>query len=114
MVETLKDTLKKTGKALRVIGSPRNHYWPAGVLNQLEVQYHLRPEDMLHLGYLTGKSDRRNKNYVLYIYDKIAASDKNIPVKNVHDIYHSSDLLRFAGRMTVDGSIHLEKVTRFN
>jgi hypothetical protein len=91
-----------------------NRYWPAGVLNQLEIEYHLKPEDMLRLGYFRRKFGRHNKNYILYIYDKYTASDRKLSVKDVNDIHHSPDLLLFKGSVTVDGVIHLNKVNNFN
>ena len=91
-----------------------NQYWPAGVLNQLEVVYHLKPEDMLRLGYFRRKFGRHNKNYTLYIYDKFAASDRKLSMKDINDIYHSPDLILFKGSVTVDGVIHLDKVNNFN
>jgi hypothetical protein len=91
-----------------------NQYWPEGVLNQLEVVYHLKPDDMLRLGYIRRKFGRYNRNYILYIYDQFTASDRKLSVKDVSDIYHSPDLLRFKGSVTVDGTIHLDKVNNFN
>jgi hypothetical protein len=114
MVKTLKDVVTKTRKVLRDRNFYGNQYWPAGILNQLEVEYHLKPDDMLRLGYLRRKFGRHNKNYVLYIYDKSAASDRKLSVKDVNDIYHAPDLLLFKGSMTVDGAIHLDKVSSFN
>jgi hypothetical protein len=91
-----------------------NQHWPAGVLNRLEVEYHLKPEDMLRLGHFRRRYSRRNKNYFLYIYDKFAASDRNLSVKDVNDIYHFPDLILFKGSVTVDGVVHLDKVNDFN
>ena len=114
MVKTLKDVVNKTRNVLRNRSFYVNQYWPAGVLNQLEVEYHLKPDDMLRLGCFRLKSGRHNKNYILYIYDKVAASDRKLSVKDVNDIYHSPDLLLFKGSMTVDGTIHLDKVNSYN
>ncbi|MFC1948445.1 hypothetical protein ACFLXY_11070 [Chloroflexota bacterium] len=114
MVKTIKDVVQRTKKALKDMDFYGNQYWPAGVLNQLEVEYHLKPEDMLRLGYLRRKFGRNNKNFTLYIYDRFTASDKKILVKDVNDIYDSPDLLLFKGSVTVDGAIHLDKVRNFN
>ena len=84
-----------------------------GVLNQLEVKYHLRPEDMLRLGYLRRRMGKRNRNYSLYIYDKLAASDRRLSVREIEDIYHSPDLLLYRGSITVDGAVHLGRVSSF-
>lgn len=114
MVKALKDVIKRTGKVLRNMDLYGNRYWPAGVLNQLEVEYHLKPDDMLRLGYFMQKFDRHNRNYFLYIYDKYAASDRKLSVKDLNDISYSPDLLLFKGSVTVDGVIHLDKVNDFN
>jgi hypothetical protein len=114
MVKTLRDVVKKTRKVLGDREFYGNRYWPAGVLNKLEVEYHLKPDDMLRLGYLRLKFGKHNKNTILYIYDKFAASDRRLMVKDVNDIYHSPDLLLFKGSVTVDGAIHLDKVNHFN
>ena len=114
MVKTLKEVVQKTRKVLSDRSFSRNRYWPAGVLNQLEVEYHLKPDDMLRLGYLRLKFGRHNKNTILYIYDKAAASDRKLSVKDVNDIFQFPDLLLFKGSLTVDGVIHLDKVNDFN
>ena len=114
MVKTLRDVVKKTRKVLRDMDIYGNQYWPVGVLNKLEVEYHLKPNEMLRLGYLRRKFDRHNKNYILYIYDKFAASDRKLSVYDANDIYHSPDLLLFKGSVTVDGVIHLDKVNNLN
>ena len=114
MVKTLKNVVKRTRKVLGDMNLYGNQYWPAGVLNQLELQYHLKPEEMLRLGYFRQKFGRHNRNYVLYIYDKFTASHRKLSIKDVNDIYHSPDLLLFKGSVTVDGAIHLDKVNDFN
>jgi len=114
MVKTFKNVVSKTRKVLRDMNLSGNQYWPEGILNQLELQYHLKPEDMLRLGYLRRKFSRRNNNYVIYIYDKFTASDRKLSVKDINDIYHFPDLLLFKGSVTVDGVIHLDKVNKFN
>ena len=114
MVKTLRNVVKRTRQVLGDINLYGNKYWPAGVLNQLELQYHLKPEDMLRLGYFRRRFGRRNKNYTLYIYDKLTASDRKLSVKDVNDIYHFPDLLLFKGSVTIDGTIHLDKVNDFN
>ena len=114
MVKSLKDAVKRTREVLRVMDFFGNQSWPAGVLNHLEVEYHLKPEDMLRLGYFRRNLDRHNKNYILYIYDKFVASDRKLSMRDVNDLYHSPDLLLFKGSVTVDGTIHLDKVNHFN
>ena len=113
MVEGLKEAVKKTGKVMRGIGFSGKRYWPAGVLNTLETEFHLKPEDMLRLGYMRRHFGRRNRIYYLYIYDKYAASDRKLSVNDVNDIYNSPDLLIFKGSVTVDGVIHLARVSDF-
>lgn len=114
MVKTLTNVVKRTKKVLREMDFSGNHYWPTGVLNKLEVEYHLKPEDMLRLGYFRRKFGRHNKNYFLYIYDKFAASDRKLSIKDINDIYRSPDLILFKGSVTVDGIIHLDQVNHFN
>lgn len=114
MVKSLINVVKKTKRILRDMDLYRNQYWPVGILNQLEVEYHLKPEEMLRLGYLRRNFDRHNKNYILYIYDKYAAFDRKLSVKDENDIYHFPDLLVYKGSVTVDGAIRLDKINHFN
>lgn len=110
MVDTIINTVHKARTVLRSIGMPGKQDWPSGVLNQLEVKYHLKPEEMLRLGYIRRRFGRRNRNYSLYIYDRFAASDRKLSVRDVNDIYHFPDLLLFKGSVTVDGAVHLDRV----
>ncbi len=113
MVDTLKNIVNRTRRALGNGPSSGNQYWPVGILNQLEMKYHLRPEDMLRLGYIRRRFGRQNRNYTLYIYDKFAASDRKLSVKDFKDIYRFPDLLLFKGSVTVDGTIRLNRVNNF-
>jgi hypothetical protein len=114
MVRAIKDIVNKASGVFGRNNGPGKRYWPAGVLNQLETRYHLRPEEMLQLGYLRHRMTGKNKGlYSLYIYDRLAARERHMPVRNVKDIYKSVDLLRFRGSMTGDGSVHVGRVDRF-
>jgi len=110
LVNTLKDITKRVTRIFGNISLNGDQHWPAGVLNHLEINYHLKPDDMLRFGYLRCRMGRRNRNYFLYIYDKFAASDRRLSVKDIGDIYLIPDLLLYKGSITVDGAVHLSRV----
>ncbi|MDP2729647.1 MAG: hypothetical protein Q8O55_04115 [Dehalococcoidales bacterium] len=111
MVYSIKDLLKKASSVFSLINLSADKAWPAGVLNQLEVEYHLKPEDMLRLGYLKYRMKGMRKGfYSLYIYDRLAARDRQRLVRDVKDINNSSDLLLFRGSVSGDGVIQLSWV----
>jgi hypothetical protein len=114
MVDTIKDIVKRASGVFGLINLFRSEYWPAGVLNQLEVKYHLRPEDMLRLGYLRRRmAGKRNSNYSLFIYDRLAANERRLSVRDVKDIYNSPALLLFRGSISGDGAVHLGRVNNY-
>jgi hypothetical protein len=110
MVNTLKGITKRVSRVFGSIGLNGGQHWPMGVLNQLEINYHLTPDDMLRLGFFRRKMGRRNRNYSLYIYDKFTAFDRRLSVKDIEDIYQVPDLLLYKGSITVDGAVHLSRV----
>ena len=113
MVRAIKDIVKKAGGVFGRNEIRASRHWPAGVLNQLETRYHLKPEEMLRLGYLRSRMGKKNYNYSLFIYDRLAAREKRMSVRNVNDIFKSSDLLRFRGSISGDGAVHVGKVNQF-
>ena len=114
MVRAIKTIVNKASGMFGRNSGPGKRYWPAGVLNQLETRYHLKPEEMLRLGYLRHRMEGKDKNlYSLYIYDRLAARERHMPVRNVNDIYKSADLLRFKGSMSRDGAVNVGKVDQF-
>jgi hypothetical protein len=114
MVDTIKNIAKKASGVFNLVRLFGNEYWPAGVLNQLEVKYHLKPEHMLRLGYLRRRmAGRKNNYYSLFIYDRTAARDRRLSVRDIKDIYSSPDLLLFRGSISGDGSVHLGRVNNY-
>ena len=111
MVDTIKDIVKRASRVFDLVNISGKQSWPTGVLNQLELKYHLKPEDMLRLGCLKRRMDgKKNRYYSLYIYDRLAAQDKRLSVRDVKDIYSSPDLLLYRGSMSGDGSVHIGRV----
>jgi len=114
MVDTVKTIFKRASGLLGMNGLFRSESWPAGVLEHLEVKYHLKPEDMLRLGYLRRKiSENRHSFYSLFIYDRLAARDRKLLIRDVGDIYNTPELLLYKGNIFGDGSVHLSRVKRY-
>jgi len=114
MVDTIKDIVKRASGVFGLINSFRHEYWPAGVLNQLEVKYNLKPEHMLRLGYLRRRMPGIKSNYYsLFIYDRTAARDRRMSVRDIKDIYNSPELLLFRGSISGDGTVHLGRVNSY-
>ncbi|MFC1899572.1 hypothetical protein ACFLXP_04495 [Chloroflexota bacterium] len=113
MVDAIKSIVKRVSGVFRAGNVFDGGYWPAGVLNQLETQYQLNPDDMLRLGCLRNRiSGKKSSTYSLLIYDRLAAHNRQLSVRNVNDIYNTPSLLLYKGNMDENGSIHLVKVSK--
>lgn len=114
MVERIKNIIKKASSISKTPLRHRERIWPSGVLNYLEVNYNMRPQDLRRLWYLRRTvRDRQNKSEFLFIYDWVAAREQQIPVKDIRDLRSHNNLLRFNGHILRNGTMYIEKVGNY-
>ncbi len=111
MKAKLRKPLNKVSWFFRVNSIFRNTHWPVRVLDILESKYHLRPEDMLRLGYIRKRMARGKLNQdFIYIFDSVEARERNVSVRKAKDLYNNSDLIIFRGNLFRDGTVHVRNI----
>jgi hypothetical protein len=87
-----------------------NTHWPAHVLSTLEAKYHLSPQYLRRLWYVTRQISRSKPGTdYIYIFDWVKAREQGRMVRDYNDLTDNSDLILFKGSLYRDGSVSLRE-----
>ena len=90
-------------------GAQRQH-WPGNVVDYLEEQHNVPPEDMLSLQcvIISGSFGGFTVS-IIRIFDRVEAARRGVTVRNYHDLNNYPELIEFEGYAFENGPVHLRK-----
>ena len=91
------------------VGKERRH-WPGNVVEYLEDELDLSPEDIVSLQCVTISGSFGGYNVsIIRIFDRVEAAKSGVTVTSYHDLNNYPELITFEGYAFKNGPVHLQK-----
>ena len=102
---------KAAGLGTSAVASNNHVQWPEHVLDYLERNFHLLPQDLADLRYVRRRgSFGELPTYYIRIYDWARACEHGVAVNRYHDLDSHPTLVLFKGNLFENGTVQLTRV----